>query len=289
MGKITLPDVVGRAARRLDEQQTGHSARARAELAVAQAEALASMDPAQRRVVQSKQRIASYGYRPDQRVLDGEPHPERALKTAEGVESVPLLDPVPGAPTPTRSRVRAPLTLRTETAEALALAIHDIMIHGDRAKMSTEAAVQGKGTLDAALNDSEKDALERFVHDVMMIQRAEIRISNYGEQFAPPDRNKVNAALSRMNYIQDNLPLKHWEALVIFGKHMLCLHEEGLPTVLHIGMERAASTDQRVGRGAYIGQMGTIAQGLHEAYLAFSIVQQRRRSGLIGSPVLEAR
>lgn len=278
---VTVSDALGRAERNLGKGQQDHAARVAAEIA--------TLPEAQQRVIRAKQGLASYHHRPSYRVQDGEAHPERAAKAAEGVETVPLIEPVPGAPTPTRGRVRAPLTLRAETAEALARVLEEILVLGDKAKSSTEIAAQGNGTLDKALDDNERDALERFVRDAILIQRTEIRISSYGNRSEPPDRASVSRAYARMDYVQDAIPAAHWEAMVLFSKHMLCLHEDGQPTILDLGMQRAASKDHRVARGAYIGQMGAIAQGLHEAYLAFQIVQQRRKAGLLGRPVLEVR
>jgi hypothetical protein len=275
MAKSGVRDVVREAQEKAIPNPKERAKRAAAELAEREA-AFAALPPEQRRVLESKARLAAQGYRASRPVYDGQPHPERALKAADGIDAIPLLAPVPGAPTPTRSRVRPPMTLRAEDAERVASELRDLMVYGDKAPKG-EPSIQGTGTLDKALDDVERDALDRFTRDAMLIQRSELRISSYGERYDGPSRQDVSGAYARMSFVQDWLPVKHWEALITFGKHMLCLHEENLPTIVEIGMERAQSKDSRVARGAYTGTMCTIAQGLNEAYLDFETVQKRRR------------
>jgi hypothetical protein len=238
---------------------------------------------ARQRVLTSKARLAAYGHqRTPRKIYDGQPHPEREQKAGEGVEMIPLIAPVPGAPTPTRGRVRAPMTLRSETAEALAAQLRDMMVFGDGASKK-ELAIRENGTLDKVLGDVEKDALDRFTRDVMLIKQHEIRISSYGERSYPlARRDEISRAYQRMDFVRDWMPVRHWEELIRFGKHMLCLHEDGLPTTNEIGMNYGGSKDSRVASGAYRGRMCTIAEGLNEVYTYYQQVQvQLRRERML--------
>jgi hypothetical protein len=272
---VTVSDALGRAERNLGKGQSSHMARV--------AEELAGLEPAQLRVLESKQRLAEYGRRPGYREQGsptaGEPTTERLRHSPDGADRRDLISgqvidksaPASKYPSPARAEIRPPMTMTIQSMEEM----HQALKEG-------KVAVPRAGCiLDKSLTQTQRGALEDLVLDADVIERSEIRISQYGEQSMPRFSSvRRGLAFARVSFLYKVSPAAFHVDIEDFIAHMLGIPKENMRTFQEIGYAITGSSDQRVQKGGYMGRMSGIADVVNEAYLAFDIAQRRQKAGL---------
>lgn len=272
---VTVSDALGRAERNLQQGQQDHISRV--------AEELAGLPPELLAVAKSRQRMMLDSYRPakyrPQGATVAEPTPERAQKAPDGVDRIDLISgqviekgsPASKYPSPTRAQIRPPMTMMVQTMGELNEAMRDGRIAVPRCLC----------ILDKSMNQTQRAALEDFILDVDVIESNEIRISSYGERSSPrASRARISLACNRVKFAFEATPAAFHNDMLDFISHMLNIPRENLRTINEIGEAYTGSTDARVQKGGYMGRMSGIADVLNEIYLAYDIVQRRKKNSL---------
>jgi hypothetical protein len=229
-------------------------------------------------------------------VLDGEPTPHREARANEGVSRHPLVParrasgravrasaapPENTSVMPVRSRVRSPMAMPEELLEKMHATIRELALMGRPiADIQTDIAPKGDGILDAALDrfPAERESLARYVRDALVIERgpAPAAWQRGGDERLRNDE-VVRLAHARMAVVRRELPKILIDMLDLFAAQMLGLYEGELPNPRDIGRALAASTDERVGRGGYIGFMLAVGYMLTKVYRDWGAARDQAR------------
>jgi hypothetical protein len=279
---VTVADAIGRAERNLGQGQRDHAARVAAEIA--------ALPEAQQRVIRAKRGLASYHHKPSYRVQDGEPTQERERKAPEGFERVDLATGEPidkrpsNVPVNVRSREVSPMLMPEEIADRLKAIAVEIANNASYAAES-RVKVNGAGILDTVLSEypHEREALANYVRDYVIVNKGP-QISSYGGSRSQgiASERRASVADARYNLVEDTLPLFPLQMLEVFAWQMTGIKKQissegyAAPSPKDVGCMIAASTDHRVGRGAYIGAMRIIATTLNEIYADYQTKMDRK-------------
>jgi hypothetical protein len=266
--------------------QAAHAERVAAEMA-----ALEALDPRQRRVVESRKRLAAPLHMGSGAgsVRYGEPHPGREAKARHmsGVEGARetgfsrqvLIAGAVGLPNVERSKARAPMQLTAETRLRLwelAGEIEETHLRlMEKGELRDRAA--GTGIVDRAIaeNPEMQEALSFWVEDYVVV--------NHGFRIAEDRRAFCHL---RMQFVLDDIPLYFVSLANVFAEHVLQVTDWDVPSPAEVGKTLSGYTGVNVGHPCYVTGVKMLAAWLNERYKRykrFETIRERRKNGIYGS------
>jgi hypothetical protein len=222
--------------------------------------------------------------------LLGEPNVRREARSPDGFHRQYLSKPAGKYPGCIVSRENAPFAMPEEIAEAVAALKRDLQAKGvNPGDLPQGLKVKAKGILDEALTDWERAALAAHIWD-RIITGSGVKIADYGQprgSIASEARTKL--AFSRLQFISSAFPPSYEEHLDALVEHMTGSTGIEMTSPKDIGKLLVKSSDERVGKGGYIGAMIMIARWVHSRHIAFDIERSRRNRGLSSHPASISR